>query len=351
MRQGCFLTCILSCSLLSAEPSPTPSEEAPKAAPHYTADAFEPLEMPRNLCSNGIGLYGTTSFLYWTADRDSEIATRVTSGPGDRLQLSPQLLEIDFEPGFKLGVGLRAGEREWDLLVNWTWLQLFPHRSLKETTPVFASSVTGIRRHDTDLGLSSGVHSKGMILFDALDIELGASYLVRKRLALRPLIGLKGNWIKENLKSHFTGAQNIHGDPLSDVDDRLKSQMWGLGPRLGVNSRWQIGRSDFALLGNASFSMLWEKYLLNVSESYADANGVPQGRSSSLHQGSLQPVMELFIGFDWSRCLSERFYLSVGAGYEMQYWWSIAQISTGTRARLAEPLKLQGLTASMRLDF
>ena len=67
----------------------------------------------------------------------------------------------------------------------------------------------------------------------------------------------------------------------------------------------------------------------------------------------MEPVFEIFLGFDWHSCICNAYAFEFAAGYEMQLWLDQTQTPLGVNTGISNVrnLSLQGLTARIRFDF
>ena len=163
---------------------------------------------------------------------------------------------------------------------------------------------------------SSRAQSHFKFRFDSVDLELGRNFYIGRNLAVRPFAGLKGAWFEQSITTKYSGViQSFDSGAttlsLPDGSATLKDHPWGVGPRVGLNSTWMFGQSDFAFLANFAGTILWEKFEPNNTSSFRASNTgsggpvVPMGGTIKANRNDLRPVMEVFLGFDWSTCVCD----------------------------------------------
>ncbi len=327
--------------LASAEKSNTKKAETSQAMP--TCDMPMGVLPSARGCCDESAPYVMGSFLYW---RGQFTPIPVTSSQvpeeGNRnfgMDLFPN---FEFNPGFKIGLGYNFSYDAWDLLLDWTWFRGHSHKSFSSSEPIFMQGTNGL--------LASQVEYKGHVLYNSIDLELGRVFFVGKRLSLRPFTGGKTFWFKHSEVTDFNDViePDSPGDVITDVFTSLSGHTWAIGPRVGINSRWILGKSNFALLTNMAGSLIWQKFHESQSFDFID-NGKDHGGDGSIREGTINPVAEIFFGVDWGTCFSKSTYLNFSAGYEVQYFAN--QYPTNSLLLPGPSYTMMGLTASFRLDF
>ena len=203
--------------------------------------------------------------------------------------------------------------------------------------------------------------------FHSLNLELGRAFFPELFIPLRLNIGAKGAYIQQFYHVDYgngVSAQAIDPTSLLPTDFlfssshfQAKTNQWGLGPRIGLESKWKVYRG-LNLIGNGAFSILASSF--DVITKYRDeilpTPGIAEMRmKENFHE--LTPVCEAMLGLDWGMCFCDLFF-EVTIGYEWQYWWSInhsrrsyVQTAPGTTFDSRGDLQMQGLNASIKFDF
>lgn len=343
-----------STHLASKKSAYIPANGTPKKkAPVATADEITPSARG---CTDTSGAYMVGSFIYWNSGYSDMIIAGRKQTPGDNDQKFKKIsMSTEYSPGFKLGLGANFARDNWDMFLNWTWLQSNPSKSAHADSYKFATLLSNVALVQQGIFLCSEFHSSWKLQFNSLDLELGRQFYISEKLALRPHAGLKGAWIHQDLKITYehVNANVGTGELSTPQHGKFKDHMFGVGPRLGLNTRWVLGSCNFAFLGNIAASLLWENFHPSSSIYYLDEQGLPP-TITKIHgnQQQLNAVAEAFLGFDWGHCFRNGTYLNLAAGYEMQYWWD--QNKTTSQIQFLQgnnSLNMHGLTTSIRLDF
>lgn len=305
-------------------------------------------------CNNDTAFYMAGSIIYWKSGyTDMTISSRVQNPGAPSSKHKKINLDTEYDPGFKLGIGCNFHRDVWDIFLNWTWLRSNLTDKEHTHTHKLSTLLGNIVPSETTVNFTNKFKARWDFDFDVLDLELGRNFYISKYISIRPFAGLKGTLIENKLKMNYEHPINSNNVPLqTSMHSKYKENTWGIGPRLGINSRWVLGKSNFAFLANAAGSLIWEDFHPSSSTKYLDAQGVPPAIGKiHFHQQELNPIAEVFLGFDWGRCFGRHFYMNLSAGYEMQYWWDQIKTSSFLDTRPTQALNLHGLTTTLRMDF
>lgn len=297
-------------------------------------------------------LYVSASFTYWQPIQSNmEIGVVATHSAGITAGGRVENFNADFEPGFKVALGMNFDHDSWDSQLAYTWFRGNSSETLKAdgeegiyplwTTPLvindFASASENWKLH-----------------IDLLDWELGRSHYVGRQLTFRPFVALRGAWIRQNVDVAYDNPLNIGN---ANVDVRGKSHSWAVGPRMGLNTNW-IFCDDFRIFGNGAADILYTRYTsLKSTETVAGAN-TSTFVINQTGYGTIRTHMELELGLGWGMYIDcYNWYLDFSAGYGFQVFFDqnmfrnfndpLASGSTLPNGNLY----MQGLTLTARLDF
>ncbi|HSX04073.1 MAG TPA: Lpg1974 family pore-forming outer membrane protein [Rhabdochlamydiaceae bacterium] len=363
-------------------------------------DMITPLAGP--CVMNGMGVYLTADFIYWTA-RERETAIAATTGFANSFQIGipstpkGKVVRFDqsYKPGFKVGLGLDFCHDGWDLFAEYTWYRLGTSKSVSAptlpNTQLSSVATTGLTLWDAYWGLNGNnnvigqntsfdlvggvvlflpqaivygnASGKWRLHFNVVDLELGRNFYISRRLMLRPHFGLKGTWQKQNLSIALTNGISNFSSNLTFLPehDRFMNQKlteWGVGPRAGLDSAWHFSR-EFSLLGNIAVTGLYEHFSVDRFDYSLFPPSSPfAGLSNSFVNleskfGTFQAVIEWMLGVRWEKWfLCDQYHFSLDAGWEEQIWFGQNQFLRVQNLESPEAiLTLAGLTVHARFDF
>jgi hypothetical protein len=184
------------------------------------------------------------------------------------------------------------------------------------------------------------------------DWELGRNYWVSKSLALRPFVGIKGGWINQRIDSKWINPNLPSSLYFNRGTEEIKNDFWGIGPSLGVNTKWLLYASQtqwFSLFGDFSGAMMWGHW--TFSDQYK--NDLSQTVNIHLQNvNNAATMVRILMGFEWDlNFKQDQYRLTSKIGYEMQFWLDQLQFYSFTAGRQNSQLTLQGGTLEFCLNF
>ena len=293
-------------------------------------------------------IYMTTEWIYWrTRQGGMEYAVeRESSSPGVFTDAVGKKVDIDWQSGFRVGLGVHLPYDGWDLYVNYTDFR--PEDSSSASGSVFPLL---LYQGQGAVGNVTEAHGHWEITFQTLDLEIGRAYYIGKSLALRPNIGMRGAWIDQ--EAHF----NYRGGDVPAEDGYIlhnKNNFKGAGIRAGINSNWVLG-AGFSFNGDLFGSLVIGHFFL--SQHQKQINGI-EAIDLKTNLKQLSPNAQLFLGLSWDRNFhQEMCHFGLTFGLESQYWWRQNQMARFTDSsqpiyvRSGEDLAFYGINVKARLDF
>lgn len=257
-------------------------------------------------------------------------------------------INFDWEWGLRAGVGKNLDHDRWDLYGTFTLYS--PHFSRQcqagpTNTLIPLKGATLINENVT--------HAKSSYSLDTyqIDLELGRHYFVSSKLSFRPFVGIKNAWINQRQIVRYTGGSI--GNHTSYIEDNC--DYWGMGLRVGVNSKWHLGGGFYfnGLLANALIYGYFdidhrEKLTINPYDSIK--------LDDNKHR--FIPAAEWRIGLGYGSYFNERrYFLDVSMSYEGQYFWRLNQMINIYEYRayrydnFSDDISMHGITFSVRFHF
>ncbi len=301
---------------------------------------------------NGIGMFLTGDYIYWTARQDNMqyASTGYIHGSESSVRHGRALqLHYKFQTGFKAGLGFSFGHDLWDMAFNYTWFQSNHNKGSTQADqgagliPSFYPRFT----LSSD-GYYTNASAVWRLHFNTIDWELGRNFYISKFLSLRPFVGLKGSWQNQHNNSAYKG---ITSDLPFTYTRHLSGSFVGMGIRGGCNTGWHLGGS-WSLYGDVALSSLWGQFKTDREETFYQGGSsyTPVSSSSQIHTAA--PVLELALGLRKDQWFyNNRFHVGVQAGWEEQIWWDQNRLPWNDGLTPNGTLVLQGLTVRLRFDF
>ncbi|MCH9630955.1 MAG: hypothetical protein S4CHLAM37_09660 [Chlamydiia bacterium] len=350
---------------------------------HHTSDETRFREITPNAgprVTNGADVFITADFIYWTGRMDGLGYARTGMDDFDGIQIaaspnatsgSTKFPPRKFDPGFKAGIGLNLGHDGWDIYLNYTWFHSNHTNSSSSTftdsrglVPLWDVSTVGtiIGRDQFSPIIETFVYvqeakGKFRLRFNNFDLELGRNYYISQYLTLRPHIGLKGCWYKENYNVTYTTFLNADvADEVDQVRLKLRQHYWGVGIRTGLDTAWYFDK-NWSIFGDVAFSGLWGRFDVTRRD-FADLDLTdPTTTVKVIHTSNdfhtMKPVLEFELGLRFDYWFSDDdYHFGIQAAWEEQLWINHNNIFALTDGWGSHgDLGFQGFTLKLRFDF
>lgn len=321
------------------------------------ADITAPTDLGRNALQlvsarpdvNGTKWFVTADILYWHPRVSGTAFAYTNSRPTVAIPIKGRTKKIDFgwEWGFRFGIGRNFCHDKWDLYLNYT---NFDSNDSTSASAGYNSTVVPLKGSIITGGGVGIAKSHFSLDYDAIDLELGRHFFVSGKLSLRPFLGLKTAWIDLSQVTRYTeGSIGVRTEQIRDDSD-----FWGLGPRLGFHSEWDI-RNGFRFVGDLSAALMYGYFDISLQEKLTSSHSQVK---LSANEHRFLPNAQLFLGFGYGTyCEKEEFYISIDVGYEAQYFWRANQMlrvyeyNAYRYENISEDMSMHGITFKLRLDF
>jgi hypothetical protein len=301
----------------------------------------------------------STSFVYWQPIQENmKLGVVSQSSDSDIVNGHEVGLDFNYKPGFQVGLGMNFDYDTWDTFFEYTWF----HATEKANIHLNADDVTIGLLPAWQLPdfLSPQYHSAAeewKLKMDLLDWDLGRSYCVGKSLCIRPYIGLRSAWIRQDANISYvnTNASYALIWPSTYIDQTIRS--WGIGPRIGISSNWELGKG-FRIFGSGEGDILYTQYNLNSQQTSntTTASGYSVSQNGVNY---LRAHCDLDLGLGWGRYFaSNKYHLDFVINYAVQVFFdqnmfrrTVSAQSLGVSTMPNGNLYLSGLTVTTRFDF
>lgn len=333
---------ILSSALISMNLEAWGTTSNPRTPPEKTQEPAKPVQAPTLKLQEPVQIvrekpekpvpeddrYGLlqVDYLFWKPyQEDLSFVLDATVTPG-----TDTLLNIKYRtksPHFHLSSGVRVALGgytcdKWDVKLQGTYLPSHSTKHVKASSdslnglyPSFFPITAG------EDGAEASAHWQ--LYFGLMDLTLGREAGLTKKFFIHPFIGIRGAWIYERMKGFFEGNLPI------DSDYKYTNQVWGIGPRAGMNSRYyfaknwsfQGGLSGSFILGNFSAN---QRLIHGVVNEFAD---VVIKTTLKDKQQLIRANLDASLGLGWDMWFNRnknRVYIALLC--ETSYWFGINQL-------------------------
>jgi len=282
----------------------------------------------------------------------------------DALALTPPapnttILNMDssWDSGFRVGVG-HTFCGNIDLGLKYT--RFHSSNSTTASDPIIiATELIGVNPNITVGGTNFGgvAISDWHLEFDMLDFDICFPLYNNCGFAFSPYVGVKGGWIHQKQTINYTNFVDM---ALSETLNGIvteRSKFSGVGPKVGIDSRYAFS-NGLSVKGNLAASFLYGNANYPVSQFIEEPIGTVFADSTvKFKEQKIIPAIQLLVGIDWSTCICDQYLVTLGAGYEVQYFahtWrnqnSYIQDIYVTDAGYGD-LMFQGLTVDLSVNF
>jgi hypothetical protein len=227
---------------------------------------------------------------------NNHMSTSVTTNVGtDQVFLPIAGLDWTISPHFELGY--RFAQASGELLISYRFLSA----SGSETVQAFDATGNPGTLHST-LGMN------------VIDIDYSA-----REPAWAMGCNLDWKWrVGVRIADIFFDSTAV--SPL--LEQRMSNNFVGAGPHAGLEMRYALGNSGWALLGRMDMAVVLGEVGQNFAEVFPT---VPAGGATRLTQVQPAPVLGVQAGLMWTPSASPNFKLSLG--YTFERWWTIGETS------------------------
>lgn len=319
---------------------------------------------------DGYGWFFTFDVLNWHAKVGGTEFSYSDQDPRAQLPIRGRTKDIDFkwDWGLRVGLGYNFDHDGWDLKGQYTW---YDTSGSDSTRAGLNSSLVPLRGSSTIVATStnpalqflycSSAKAQYDFNYSAVDVELGRAYFISGKLSFRPHWGLKSAWIDQEQITRYTGGSpdaqspndlGLQGNTVHIKDD---CDFWGLGPRVGVDSKWHLGYG-FSLFGNVAGALLFGYFDVEHKERFSESQDNRIKLSANRH--AFSPTAQMQLGLRYDKYLHNNTqHIGVGLGFEAQYWWRQNQMLKIDDAqvlkyeRYSDDISMHGVTLDLQWDF
>lgn len=294
---------------------------------------------------------GFIDLLWWEArESGADNWAQIITPAGE--QRSATLIDapFDWHTGFRIGFTHALGPDCYDVTLAYTHYQTTASNHVNG--PVFSAFDGNFFANNTD-GSDFGPNYQSASIrwkffYNTIDLDLGRPFKLDPVLQLHPHIGIKAasinqkiytSWFNPTVATNFTVAS-----------ENVKNDFWGIGPTIGVDTRWPIYCStcqSLHLIGNVTAGLLWGQWHFN--EVYSNNSPVNiTVKLDSVYGAS--PMADGLLGLEWLYRFAKSD-VSVRLAYEAQVWFDQLQFYSLNLGRLNKPVSLQGGNVEFRIKF
>lgn len=311
-------------------------------------------------------------FLYWKVKQNGNEFAQTgqaisTPGIGVATPVNAGKLyapKYSMQPGFKLACDFSNFYDNWDAKFNYMWIQSYGKKNVASQDvnsgiiPVFsvASQNSALSQATYNGGTASYVSMAkaiSQLYLNAVDLELGKTWIQTEKLKLRPFIGLKGAWMHQSLRlTYDTSSVFETTTQVGSNFTKHTEYFQGIGIKLGFNSSWMFAKY-FGIYMDFATSLLWgnsktkTKSYDSQNGTYVYSNTLISNQTYNYHP--ILPVFEAFLGLGYEKTFQGTIKsFKALVGWEEQIWLFQNRHSS---VIADNGLTMQGLTTKLSFGF
>jgi hypothetical protein len=296
-------------------------------------------------------------YLYWRAHQDDlsfAISHQIASDNSKTLVKTKQP-KFHYDSGFRLGLAYTSS---WlmDFQVQWTHLHTgFKKNSLTtETRDISSVNLVSTfpRFNNSNVNF---IGAKWKLKLDYVDFGLYRGFFCHECLFIGLQADLRSISIQQNYQTLNRGTVSAQNTATSFIASKLKNNFYGIGPRLGLILKWNMGW-DLSLFTSGGASVLYGKNLLNTDAQFH----VPQGNTRVFKYRdddfNSHAATDFAIGLEWNPhdLCALGWDLGFKLTWEQHIFYSMNRFAESEVLDFVSrhgDLSLQGLTIAADLSF
>lgn len=353
-----------SCDPCSCDPCDFCPPEAPETC-SYNAPKYYELECGWAKCV--WDFFGSLSFVYAQAKQENltYIETFAQDDEGDFTCKYSNLL-YDYKPAFKLGLGSKLGNDNWNFYAEYfRYTGDISNSSFENIAPAPGSMLACLYLSpfsDPISAVSVEADSTWKLDLNQVDFDLRRRYFVGQCLVMQPAVGIRALWINQKQNTNYSVVSVPSSFTQTDTDIiKNKYDSWGIGPRVSLDTEWSMCGA-FRLFTNTGVSILYtdyDKIKSNATRTTEEGTQDPvvQDYSSSRTFCFLRPDANIALGIGWADYMScNAWFLDLSASYEFHAYWNqnaLPQLNDCSQdpSSFFGDLFIHGLVITAKVDF
>lgn len=255
----------------------------------------------------------------------------------------------DYEPAFVVGgnIALSGCTSVW---ASFTHFESSTSNSL-EAPPGVGGTVSSLVLHPGTINAGSTtslVDATYDIDFELVDINLMRLLSASRMHAINYHVGARYGMLDQEFQQI-----GVFAPPTGDLDTSSRIHFEGVGPRVGLDGRANLGRCGFSVYGNTFATFLIGKF----DSRYEQFNFTTTTREafSEWNDNRMVPQVETEVGLAWTNCKG---CLRLSVGYQLQWWFNAVTVGEHIRAvqnnnfvNVGDTIAFDGLTSRVEWRF
>ncbi len=290
------------------------------------------------------------------------------SAPDLSLPISGRIKQVDFEwdLGFEATLGYQFNYGGWDMLLQYCSYDTHASESTSvrgDNALIPLKGYEAITEQDGKFVFCQEAKSQFSLNYQSAQWQLGRHFYVEEHLSLRPHIGIAGYVLQLDQIARYYGGQpaleNL-GLQRNFVQIRDVSHYWGVGPQMGIDTKWHLGKY-ICIVSDMSSTIAYGRFSVDHGEKYS--LGLPNhGVHLQENFHFFTPNCTMKFGLEYNTYINEdRNHLRLSVLYSLSYFLRVNQMqqvqypipntSLAKFQSQSNDVGLHGLQMHFRLDF
>lgn len=200
--------------------------------------------------------------LYWQASESAEWALTNNLNPTTQV-ISYKTISFDFAPGVSVGIE--------DKLKDFGARFYYTHYNVGANDSTQGTVIPAFQAGKFTQKFSNAAQVNFAINYNMMDVDLYKTLQLNPQFVFRPVLGLKGGWINQNIHTYFQGQMNYI--------ETIHNNFTGVGPKAGIESNWLVYAKETSKIGffaNFSTAYLWGNWFISDNLSQSNSSQINQ---------------------------------------------------------------------------
>ncbi len=262
------------------------------------------------------------NFMRVSATNVTAFTSSINDFGSDTFTSQTTLAENSYQPGFRFG-GRYGFGNGWDVAVVYTWLRNDTRMNQSLATGPNQSAFLSVGNQIGDNAGPNGAVSGTFtykVLYDALDLTAGYNFFAGQDLRFRAFGGLR--WMRLDQKMGGTVSGFAGGEAPSTRNFSSTADLWGIGPRLGLSGKWDIG-GGFMIFGHAAASFLIGSDKGSFGTAFSEAGFTSTQSRTRNSNTAFTQGLDGAIGVGYSWAWSPTMNVIVKVGYRADHYFNL----------------------------
>jgi hypothetical protein len=270
--------------------------------------------------------------LYWQANEDVYWAyINSKTSPDQTIQYLSN--SFDYAPGFRVGLDVN------DRYGTSFYYTKYDTQANESANGNLVSAFIGSTADQPYKGYTYDAGQEKLnIAFNMFDWDLNKRFYVNDVIMIKPLVGLAGGWINQDITADFQGSIS--------TTEKISNDFTGIGPKAGIETELTLynkNQTQIKFLAGFTAYYLWGHW--NITDELTDSVSHQVNTDvDDKNMGAL--ALQATAGLKF---IDRKF--SASLGYEIDDWFNQLQIFDDATGAHDNDLTLQGLTLKLAYNF